>query len=346
MEKKKKPLVCVCIPAYNAEPTIGKTLESLVNQSYSNIDIIIVDNNSSDKTAEIVNCFIRKHDNIKLIRYNKTVPSYENFDRCIEHCYGKYTCIFHSDDKYGFDIIEREVAFLEEHEDAGAVFSFANIINENDKIISKFNIATELYERDTFSYQELFPIILKYGGCFVTPSAMVRTKVYKNDIKKHQINKRFGPAFDVDVWIRILQNHRVGFIKKELMYYRMSTSSVSFRSLLEYKNTIEECMLEVLKFHWNDFDRSHYDFCFFNNLVCKVKLDNFFKAYVNGDWQYARELLLSIDKSRVSFKYKRKIIRYNILLLFKMPVCFRKMMIKKKFRGVLKNNYIDLDFLK
>lgn len=333
------PKVCICIPAYNAEATISKTLDSLLNQTYKNIIIKVIDNNSQDKTLNIVKEYCKKNKQIKCFSYIKTVPSNENFDRCIEHAEGEYTCIFHSDDLYTSKIIEEEVKFLEKNKEVGAVFTYANVVNENDEKIFELIPNKEITKKEIYNFKELFPLFLKFGNCFVTPSAMVRTQIYKNEIIKHKRKDNFGNAYDVDVWFRILEKHKIGFIYKKLMNYRLSVYSTSFRSLLLYKNSIAKGMFNVLK----DYFEKHQDLNIYKsdyiNLKVRNQMADVFKAIVCGDYNYAKILFCKMDfaYANLNMKIKKNILK--ILILCPLPECIRKIIVYVKFRNVLKGQF-------
>lgn len=343
----KQPLkVCICVPAYNSEETIGKTLESLLKQSYENIIIKIINNCSSDNTAKIAEQYMCKDQRIQLFSFDKLVPTAENFDRCIEFAEGIYTCIFHSDDVYLPTIVEKEVAFLESHRDVGAVFTYANVINENDVITSALLPNKNLKKQETYNFDELFPLILKYNNCFVTPSAMVRTKIYKEEIIKHKRKKSFNDAFDVDVWLRILKKYKVGFIFERLMSYRLSIHSTSFRKLLEYDNTITDSMFNVLETHMIEGKAKHLlqnvDYI---NLKARNKLGNVMKAYFNADYDSAKKVIRELPSENLSSK--NDIIKHllSIIIHIPSPKFIRKLLIYVKYYGIMKGqfNRIQLD---
>ena len=112
------------------------------------------------------------------------MPAAENFDRCIEFAEGIYTCIFHSDDVYLPTIVEKEVAFLESHRDVGAVFTYANVINENDVITSALLPNKNLKKQETYNFDELFPLIFTHILFSYFCSVITRTIVnyFNNDI--------------------------------------------------------------------------------------------------------------------------------------------------------------------
>lgn len=332
--------VCICIPAYNAEATISKTLDSLIKQTYKNIIVKVIDNNSQDNTVQIVKTYVDKYKWIQLFEYRITVPANENFDRCIEQAEGEYTCIFHSDDVYLATIIEKEVNFLLQHEEVGAVFTYANIINEDDKKISEILPNQNLLIKESYEFVELIPLFLKYNNCFVTPSAMVRTEIYKNEIIKHKRDKSFGDAFDVDVWLRILKKHKIGFIYEKLMNYRLSIHSTSFRKLLLYKNTVADGMFNVLEYNIKEekLDKFLFEKDYIN-LKVKNLLVNVYHAYISGDFKYSKKLMKNINTNNCKIKIKIISLIFKLMLIFKLPLIIRKVMIYIKYRRILKGQF-------
>jgi len=91
-----QPLVSICIPTYNAKKTVVQTVQSILNQTYKNLEIIIVDNASTDNTLDLLQKF--KDPRIKIYKNIKNIGAEKNFSRCIELAKGKYIAIFHADD--------------------------------------------------------------------------------------------------------------------------------------------------------------------------------------------------------------------------------------------------------
>jgi glycosyltransferase involved in cell wall biosynthesis len=219
------PLVCVCIPTYNSEKTIGSTLQSILNQSYHNLVIKIVDNASTDKTLLVVESFLDPR--LQIIRNAVNVGGEGNFDRCIEIAEGAYTAIYHSDDIYMPSIIEREVEFLKRNLNVGAVFTRASLIDECGRVFGKTSVPNDSASSDnTYSFDEIFKLTLKLMNFLVCPSAMVRTDIYKNEICRWRADL-FASSSDLDVWFRILDAHQIGIIPEELMQYRIGAQQFS-----------------------------------------------------------------------------------------------------------------------
>jgi glycosyltransferase involved in cell wall biosynthesis len=219
------PLVCICIPTYNAEKTIRETLTSVVNQGYRNLNILIVDNASTDNTLAVVETF--SDPRISIHRNEVNVGGEGNFNRCIQLAQGKYTAIYHADDVYEPQMVARQVAFLEAYAEAGAVFTEASLIDDNGKIIGDLGLPKSLVSMDhLYDFKTIFKSVLQYSNFLICPSVMARTDVYQQDIKKWRGNE-FRTSADLDVWLRIARRYAIGIIPERLMRYRISLAQYS-----------------------------------------------------------------------------------------------------------------------
>ncbi|MFW6233301.1 MAG: glycosyltransferase family 2 protein [Nanoarchaeota archaeon] len=111
----KKPLVSILLCSYNAEKFIEITLNSLLNQSYENIEILILDNNSKDNTVKIIKKYLDKKNPVKLFQSDKNLGPYDGLNFLINKSKGEYISITDHDDIYHPDKINLQINFLENH---------------------------------------------------------------------------------------------------------------------------------------------------------------------------------------------------------------------------------------
>lgn len=225
------PLVCICIPTYNAAGTVRETLESILAQTYSNLVVHLSDNASTDETIEIVAAI--SDPRVHIHRHDVNVGGEGNFNRCIQLAEGKYTAIFHADDIYEPDMVAKQVAFLEENTEAGAVFSEAYLIDDVGTTIGEIRLPQGLASPNgVYDFAAMFKSVLRHSNFFICPSFMVKTQIYQQEIKVWR-GDMFGSGADLDVWLRILQNHQIGHLPYKLMRYRISSNQFSARVRLE-----------------------------------------------------------------------------------------------------------------
>ena len=234
----------ICIPMYNAEKTIGKTLASILDQVYKNVEIIVVDNCSSDNSVKIVQMF---HDSrIRLIQNETHLSCAENnWNRCFTHAKGEFMAIFHADDIYLPDIVSRQVETFLINPSIGGVFTQGNIINEDDAIIGEFQLPPKINGAEPCSYPEIFNCALEYADFLPTPSAMLRRDIYQK-LSPFRYDQ-FRSASDFDLWLRAAAAAPVVILNEKLMNYRVSRAQGS--SKINKLRTEESDFFKVIDYH-------------------------------------------------------------------------------------------------
>lgn len=216
-----EPLVSVIIPVYNGENVIEKTIDSVLNQTYHNIEVIIVDDASTDSSRD------------KISKYNdpriKTIFLETNHHICysgnigFENASGKYVAIIGHDDCWRADKLEKQISFLEEHPSYGLVLTWINLIDEHDKCrniedYSFYSIfCVNNYTKEYWSRQ-----LIVNANSFCAPSACIRSEI----LKKTGIY-RYGlvQLQDYDLWLRVLRETEVYILQEKLTYYRRFTET-------------------------------------------------------------------------------------------------------------------------
>ena len=225
-----QPTVCICIPTYNAAGTLAETLLSVLAQTHQNLIVKIFDNASTDSTLQLAKSFQEKDPRIQIYTSDMNLGGEGNFTRCLKAAEGDYTAIYHSDDLYHPLIVEESVAFLEKHQDCGAVAVHAHLIDENAQITGERFLPNELRsQREAVLNEAAFLELLALYGNFVTcPSVMARSQLYRDQIAQWN-GREFKTSADLDVWWRVTQVSRLGFLAKPLMSYRVSQASFTVR---------------------------------------------------------------------------------------------------------------------
>ena len=217
----KKDQVSIFVPTFNSETTIVETIKSILDQSYENITITIIDNASIDKTVALVKTI--KDKRLSIIQNKINIGAEENFNRCLSLSQKKFTSILHADDIYDKFFIEKQVDFFKRNHDVGLVFTEGKMIDSSGKFIRNIEYPSI---NNKISFLELFKLILKHGNFLICPSAMLLTKIFKKwNIKWN--GKKFNTSADLDVWFSISKKTCVGLLKEKLIFYRNSDLQVS-----------------------------------------------------------------------------------------------------------------------
>ncbi|MDD5070156.1 MAG: glycosyltransferase [Candidatus Omnitrophica bacterium] len=209
------PKVSVTIPAYNAEKYIAIAIESVLNQSFNDFELIIVDDCSTDKTEGIVKAF--KDKRIKYRKNEKNLGPPGNFNRCIKHSQGEYVYIFHADDIMLKENLLRKVKSLDNSLSAAMIHSnIYSIDKDGRKSDDHWDFA---YDKDTLEPGKVFfkRALFSMPAVVCVPSVMVRRSCYE---KLGGFNERLSLACELDMWLRISLFFDVFYLAEPLVKYR------------------------------------------------------------------------------------------------------------------------------
>jgi glycosyltransferase involved in cell wall biosynthesis len=229
---REAPLVSICVPSYNSARYLKETLDSIVAQTYRNIEVVIADNASTDDSVAIANEYARRY-GFKVIVNEKNVGPFGNWNVLVSQARGEFVAIYHSDDIYRPEIVEQSVAALMREPKVGLLGTLATVIDENSKEFSTIQLPPGVPELPRYSFSEMFRAVLKDGGgriFLVTPSVMVRRSCYE-ELGLFDTSGHFSSAGDYEMWFRIALHHSVAVIPRQLMRYRVHLNQGSEREL-------------------------------------------------------------------------------------------------------------------
>jgi hypothetical protein len=147
-------------------------------------------------------------------------------NRAVRESRGEFVAIYHADDVYDSRIVERELAFLAQHTDVGAVFCLDRFIDESGREYGRLRLPPALAQSRLFDAALLAESLLRYKNTFLrTPSVMFRRAAF--DAVGGFDQERFGIAADLDMWTRLSLEWRIGLVHEYLMGYRHYTAQWS-----------------------------------------------------------------------------------------------------------------------
>ena len=257
-----QPSVSICIPAYNAEETVVATIQSVLNQTYQNLEILVVDNASTDNTLSLLQQI--NDSRIKIYRNERNIGGEQNWSQCIGLASGEYIAIFHADDLYLPNMVEKQVQAFQDNPSVGAVFTLASLINDRDEVIGDSKLPSELRGKGIYYLPEIFLSILRNGNFLICPNCMVRGKLYK-ELTPFDYD-RFRTHADLDMWLRILEKCPIAIIEEKLMSYRLSKGQGSYRvislrtkeadffKLMDYHLSVKSGVLDIPRSALNKYE--------------------------------------------------------------------------------------------
>ena len=205
--------VSVVMPVYNRENYVGAAIESILNQTYRDLELIIIDDSSTDRSIEIIEEYKEIDRRIRVYRQqrNSGIPTVRN--QGLELSTGKYIAFMDSDDVSLPTRIEKQVTFLENHTDIGVCGSWVKIMGKKPFVVWKYPIMhSDIYAKMLFS------------SAIANPTVMMRTSALHQHDLQYDVNARFGLE-DYDLWSRALPLIRFANIPEVLLQYRLHGSN-------------------------------------------------------------------------------------------------------------------------
>ena len=206
LNKINNETVSVIMAVYNCESTVGEAIESILNQTYSDIQFVICNDCSTDNTAEIVKEYAKKDNRIVYIenRENKKLPY--SLNHCLEYTTGKYIARMDGDDYSYPKRFETQVNYLKDHEQIDLVGCAMDVYN-GERIIGKINSTTHPRGADAIKIPFSHATIMTYAYVYEA-------------LKGYSLEKRAVRVEDADLWIRFFN---AGFTGDNLQeaYYRV-----------------------------------------------------------------------------------------------------------------------------
>jgi glycosyltransferase involved in cell wall biosynthesis len=210
------PRISVLMPVRNGMPYLPAAVQSILDQSMQDWELVVVDNGSSDGSAEFVARLQEEDGRVRLYRNEKVGVSHSlNFG--LDYCVAPWLARMDADDVSLPDRLERQLAFVEANPDVPAVSCWAYYINAESQRVAR--APNDLSTREDFRrYRERKDLIeVPHPGAFIRRDVLERIGRYRPE---------FEPAEDVDLWSRLSEQGYVLAIPEFLIEYRLHAGSV------------------------------------------------------------------------------------------------------------------------
>ena len=240
-------MVSIIIPVYNGEKFISKAIESALNQTYKPIEIIVVDDGSTDKTEEIV-----KQYNVKYFYQDNSGPSTAR-NRGISIAKGEYIAFLDADDIYLPNKIERQILEFKKDNDLGVVYNSVRNIDENDNLGDILSGEIVLENREDFYAYTLFrqiipcpPSIMVKKECFqevLYPTDLVNAEDYLFTL---HLAKRFKFKY-IDEVLYLYRRHEMNLTNNHSLQVENEINIIKSLEKKELENAIEKATFSSLE---------------------------------------------------------------------------------------------------
>ena len=224
---KKNPLVSVIMPVYNGEKYLEEAIESILNQTFKDFELIIVDDGSVDKTLKIIEKYPKNNASIRLIKNNKNIGRVFSLNKALQEARGLYIARMDADDISLPKRIEKQINFLEKNQDYVIVGSNIEIINDEGK-----KLGVRIYPQDDENIRKT----LLFKSPFAHPVVMFRKKEV---VELGGYSNEYSTVEDYDLWIRILNKGKGYNLQEYLLKYRVHPNQEKNEKLkIQLNNTI------------------------------------------------------------------------------------------------------------
>ena len=286
------PLVTVLIPAYNHEKYVQDTLLSILNQTYKNIELIIINDGSTDNTGKVISQ-LRERCNKRFINFKYISRENKGLLNTLKemelYISGKYLITFASDDISLPQRIEKQVEILEKNSEYSLCYTSLKYIDQNSVVLDKLHKIKYCKSGNVFES-------LLYKNFIPAPTVMMRSNVF-NELNGYSSDFDFE---DYPLWLKIAYKYKIIFLNEELVNYRLHPDNMS-------KNLIKTILaIESVLYSWKDED-------IFPKVIKKFYLNSFYELARSTE-DYKEEIVLFKNKALKSWyhpKFLKALFRYN-----------------------------------
>ncbi|MFN0108596.1 MAG: glycosyltransferase family 2 protein [Blastocatellia bacterium] len=215
-----QPKVSVIIPTYNSAPFIVATIRSVLDQTYSNYEVVIVDDGSTDDTLQILNAFVASScdlvDKIRFFSKSNGGPASAR-NMAIKNSTGKYMAFLDGDDLWTPDKLAEQVEFLERHPEIGMTFAEAVVFTEQ-------NSQKEFREKIGYTGVTSFCYLLL--GDHIPNSTVMMRRECVDKIGWLNESRELVAVEDYEYWLRLARAFPIKGIAKPMAFYRVHANNL------------------------------------------------------------------------------------------------------------------------
>lgn len=308
---KKNPKVSVLIPTYNYAQFLPEAIESVLNQTFDDFELIIVDNKSEDNTIEIVKNYMKKDKRISLYVNEKNIGMYRNYNQALLYAKGEYIKFLNADDKLHFKNLEIFSSILDSNSNISLVTSLRQFFGDkNDVLYNSF-------EEGEYEAKEIILRSLKEGNWIGEPTVVM---FRRRNLNLGLFDVSLLMFADFDMWLRQLQVGNLYFVKNVLSYIR-SHKNQSTKQLNENNDKSLFNFLQLVEYNRYvlQINRFGYDFLENENMVKEI-----------NEWWYLNTMSIFknlFKKTKHKYRLRNYIYAHSLFYLKYLP---KKLLFKLK----------------
>ncbi len=251
-------MISVILPVFNTEKYVKQAIDSILNQTYKNFELIVIDDCSTDNTKNILLSY--DDSRIKIIWKDINSGYVESLNRGIKLARGIYIARMDADDIAHPDRFKKQLSYMISHPEVSVLACHIKLINHNNEFVGTWK--NDIRCKTVESIRKTIP----YENCICHPSVMMKQNIFDKFL--YNLNQ-YGSE-DWDLWMRLIRN---GFIidkiNEDLLYYRQSDFSVSAKidksiGVLEKANRVR---LRYMQDRIKERDIKYFDFLVLHGIL-------------------------------------------------------------------------------
>jgi len=219
------PVISIIIPVYNGERFLAETIRSAANQTFRDLEILIINDGSTDKTLELAQG--SGDDRVKVFSFPHAGLSTSR-NQGIRLAQGEYLAFLDADDLWSADKLEAQLLELRDHPNAAVAYSWVDLIDSEGRYLRPF---MRPFHKGNVYEKLLFDDFIIGGS-----NVLIRRRALK---KTGFFDEALGAAEDHDVWIRLAKDFEFVLVPKVQLFYRQSDGAMSSDLLKQMEGNLK-----------------------------------------------------------------------------------------------------------
>jgi glycosyltransferase involved in cell wall biosynthesis len=217
------PMISVVMPIYNAGAFLPTAIESIINQTYTDFELLLINDCSTDGSLEVMQRYAAANPALRVIQTERNLGLIGSLNVGFAAARGTYIARMDQDDIALPARFEKQVAFLEANPDVAIVGSHVQVISDSGRFGEVWHYPTT---------REGVRKGVAEKVCFAHPAVMIRRSIFSDAALTPPYRQDFKNCEDVDLWKRICSRHAGANIDEVLLHYRIHSSNMSTNNIL------------------------------------------------------------------------------------------------------------------
>jgi len=247
-----KPIVTVLMPVYNGERFLDQAIRSILNQTFTDFEFLIIDDGSTDASVKIVESYDDRR--IRFIQNDKNYGISATLNKGIEMARGNFIARMDADDLSYPERLEKQFAYMSEHSDCALLSTWARIVSESGE-----PIWTNRWKSRHYYYNLVFRCIIYHSSVMYRRDAVIAVDKYTLEYSE-----------DYELWNRMARHFKIANLEETLLDYRLTEASLSRKTKREeYENTRPHVLCSNIDYFTDgglDLSSSEIEFLMGNNI--------------------------------------------------------------------------------